>query len=336
MAHWRKKDRREAAAASASRRIAAIDIARGAALLAMAAYHFSWDLASVRLVDWPVASAAPWRAFAMAIAASFLFIAGVSLHLAHRDAVNIPAFLARLVRLALAAAAVSVATYAVFPQSGVFFGILHMMAVGSLIALPLRRLPAAALVLLAAGAVALPALWTTPLFDGTPLVITGLSATVPASNDFVPIFPWIAPMLLGLAAGRPIAARAAGGTAPKRAAPRLIALLGRWSLAFYLIHQLALYGLAAGLAQVLPVDPARERASFLADCVGGCTDNGGERAYCRRFCGCVAATLDDTSIWLSRAPDASLQPVIASAAASCELPPGFDLSTPEDGKKAGQ
>lgn len=318
----------EAGGLRADRRIAALDIARGLALLLMATYHFSWDLRTERLVSWPVANGPLWRAYAMAIAASFLFISGVSLRLAHPDRVDLGAFGVRLLRLTAAAAAVSIATYLMFPDAWVFFGILHMMAVGSLIALPLRRLPGPLLLALAALAVALPALWSSPSLDGLPLAVTGLSTSVPTSNDFVPIFPWIAPMLVGLAAAGPIAETARRGPATGRIG-RFLALLGRWSLAFYLVHQLLLYGLAAGLAEILPVDRAIERAGFVADCNLGCVENGGPAAYCQRFCGCVAAAVDGTPIWSIRNPDRSFAPLIATAATTCEQPPDFDTGAPD-------
>ena len=59
-------------------------ITGGSAIVAMAAYHFSWDLAYHRLVDWDVAGDPVWRDFARTIAASFLAISGLSLVLARR------------------------------------------------------------------------------------------------------------------------------------------------------------------------------------------------------------------------------------------------------------
>ena len=38
-----------------STRLAVLDLARGLAVVAMAIYHFSWDLSWFAYVDWPVA-----------------------------------------------------------------------------------------------------------------------------------------------------------------------------------------------------------------------------------------------------------------------------------------
>jgi uncharacterized membrane protein len=299
-------------------RVHAIDVARGLALIAMASYHFSWDLANARLVDWGVASDPLWRGYAMAIAATFLFLSGLSLQLANRSGFDLPRFAGRLLRIAGAAALVSVATYLVFPDAWVFFGILHMMVVGSLIGQPLVRLPPFLLLLLAAVAGTLPLWAQSAQFDGLPLAITGLAVSVPTSNDFVPIFPWLAPLLVGLAAGRLLVDRpVAPSPPPRRRLTRLVALLGRWSLLFYLVHQPLLFGLAEGLGWLLPVDPVVERGLFVRDCVNECAGVGADAGYCRAFCGCVAESIDGTPIWQSRTIDTSYDALISTAAASC-------------------
>lgn len=122
-------------------RLAVIDLARGLAVVAMAVYHLSWDLSWFSLVDWPVAQGPGWRLFAGSIAGSFLFLAGVSLDLAHHNGIRWQAFWRRLAMIIAAAAAVSLATYFAFGSSFVRFGILHCIALSSLIALGFVRLP---------------------------------------------------------------------------------------------------------------------------------------------------------------------------------------------------
>ncbi|WP_169453524.1 heparan-alpha-glucosaminide N-acetyltransferase [Pleomorphomonas oryzae] len=315
-------------AESRPRRLPLIDAARGVLLLAMASYHFSWDLANVRLVGWGVAFDPLWRAYAVAIAGSFLFLSGISFRLAERGGFDPLRYGVRLFRLALAAAAVSVGTYFVFPDAWIFFGILHMMLLASLLAPLLVRLPSTLLVLLAALALTLPHVWRSPLFDGIGWGFLGLAETPPVSNDLVPLFPWIAPYIIGLVAGAPLADLAARGTRKLRRSSHWLAWLGRHSLAFYLLHQPFLYGVAVGLAALIPVDPAMQRASFITDCRTEYERHGATPEMSERFCGCVATSVDNTGIWANREGDPAFEPLLATAVQACQAPATSDFSDP--------
>jgi uncharacterized membrane protein len=237
------------------RRVAAIDMARGAALAAMAVYHFSWDLSFYRLADVPVTSATGWIIFARMIAGSFLGLVGVSLVLAARGGINWRGYLKRLAQIVAAAAAITVATWFAFPGTYIFFGILHAIALFSLLALPFLRLPAVLTLATAALAFAAPALISGPLFDRPWLLWTGLGTVFPPSNDYVPLFPWFGATLTGLALAK-IAENAGywgrlAGWQPQTAFARLAAFAGRHSLLVYLAHQPLLLALLGGVAWVV-------------------------------------------------------------------------------------
>src|SRR5688500_15422712 len=101
------------APAAAAARLPLLDAARGAAVAAMIVYHFAWDLSVFRFISADVGADAGWVAFARAIAASFLFVSGVSLALADRGGLRPARFLRRLLVIALAAGAVTLATWLV-------------------------------------------------------------------------------------------------------------------------------------------------------------------------------------------------------------------------------
>ncbi len=84
----------------------------------------------------------------------------------------------------------------------VFFGILHNIALSSLIGLALIRLPALLLAGLAALALTLPVVFRSSLFDSPFLIWTGLAQRVPDTVDFVALFPWLGCVLLGMAAAK--------------------------------------------------------------------------------------------------------------------------------------
>lgn len=230
-------------------RIPALDLARTAALAGMATFHFAYDLEMFGHLPPGTTFAGTWRGLAVTVAASFLAIAGASLWLAHGHGIRWRAFVRRLAVLAGAAALVSAGTRAMFPESFVFFGILHAIAASSVIGLAFLRLPwgvtlAAALGVLLGAKPLKGALPDWPLLDWT-----GLTATPAPSVDFEPLFPWLAPFLAGLALAR-LATRS--GLAARLAPPapgrltRVLAWPGRHSLAVYLIHQPVLIALVWG------------------------------------------------------------------------------------------
>jgi uncharacterized membrane protein len=235
-------------------RILALDLARGAALVAMAVYHFVYDLELFGFVPQATSVTGGWRLLAILTAGSFLYLAGVSLWLAQGYGRNWRGFWRRFAKIAGAAALVTVATWAVMPQAFVFFGILHAIAASSLVGLLVLRLPAVALVALAAAAFAAPGVLRSELFDPWWLWWTGLQRVPVVAVDYVPLVPWVAPFLLGLATGR---AGAAAGVWHRlsqwrgNAGLERLAWPGRHSLAVYLLHQPVLIALVGAASLVL-------------------------------------------------------------------------------------
>ena len=218
-----------------------LDAARGVAVVAMVIYHFSWNLSHFGAIEVDVALHPLWRAFAKAIAASFLALAGYGLVLAHGRGVRWRPFLRRLAILGLAALAVSLGSYAVFPESYIFFGILHCIAASSALALAFLRLPWWGLALAAAAVFVLPDLVRLESLDAPVFYWTGLGTRVPFTNDYEPIFPWFAYVLAGMALARLDLPPLRPTAASQRPSP--LETLGRWSLPIYLLHQPVLFGL---------------------------------------------------------------------------------------------
>ncbi|MCE8430537.1 DUF1624 domain-containing protein [Rhodovulum sulfidophilum] len=234
-------------------RIVALDLARSAALLGMAVFHFSYDLEMFGHLPPGTVVTGGFRLLSVGVAAAFLALAGASLHLAHGQGLRPRAFLRRLLRIAVAAALVSLGTWAVFPASFVYFGILHAIAAASLLGLLLVRLPPLVPAMLALGMLLMPR--PAPLPDLGWLDWTGLTATPRPSVDFEPLFPWAAAFLAGMALAG-FASRA--GLWQRLSGPpgRLSGLLawpGRHSLAIYLLHQPVLIALVWAATRFAPV-----------------------------------------------------------------------------------
>jgi uncharacterized membrane protein len=222
--------------ASAAARVAPIDALRGIALCMMFAYHFSFDLRYYRVLNADFEHDPFWLGFRAVIVSSFLLLVGVSLVLAERSGMAWPRFLKRVGWIAAGALAATAASFALFPASFIYFGVLHSIAVTSLLAWPVRRRPAVAL---AIGIVVLVLGLTVSasVFDTRALSWIGFTTHKPVTQDYVPLAPWAGLVFVGIALGHALAASAFRGVAFLRAAPGWLRWLGRHSLVVYLVHQ---------------------------------------------------------------------------------------------------
>lgn len=222
---------------AARSRVIWLDLARTLALIGMAVYHLVWDMTLFGLLPRATVLTGGFRLLAVTVAGSFLFLAGVSLVLAHREGIRWRAFWQRLAVIAAAAALISSATFAVMPDSFIFFGILHSIAVASLLGLvflraPFWTVPVAALIVLIA-----PGLVGGAVFDTPALVWLGLGDAPVQTLDFEPVFPWFAAFLAGMTFARSTAHTRIWRRRPVTGLMRALCWPGRHSLAVYLVHQ---------------------------------------------------------------------------------------------------
>jgi uncharacterized membrane protein len=212
-----------------------LDLARTAAVVGMVIFHVTFDLQMFGHVP-PGTTFQPfWHYFARTVAGSFLFLSGISLWLAHGQGLRWPAFWRRFAKIAGAAVLVSVVSHWTTPDAPIHFGILHGMAACSLIAVVFLRMPPIITLAFAAVSFALPWWVQHPALDPLWLIWTGLSETRPSMVDYVPIFPWLAPCLAGLAFAKL-------GALPHLSLPptpmlSALGFPGRHSLVIYLLHQ---------------------------------------------------------------------------------------------------
>jgi uncharacterized membrane protein len=272
----------------------AVDVARGIAIAAMIVYHFSWDLSFLQLIGTNILQIPAWRWFARGIAGSFLVLAGFGLALAHVQGFRRVPFLKRLVKVGGAALAVTLVTYFAFPESYIFFGILHCIAVSSVLALPFLRLNPALTFVLAVFCLIAPWLFTSPALDAPWLDWLGLGASDPVTNDYVPIFPWFGLVLIGVAAGKLLLAQRKTLSLARWRADnpffKLLVWAGRKSLPIYLTHQIILLGLLYGIAQIVGPNPS-------AACRQICLMQNGNPALCPSVCSCILQQVPERDLW---------------------------------------
>lgn len=329
-----------AAEAEAGRRLAIIDGLRGVAIVAMIVYHFSWDLTFFSLADIPLLTSPFWLSMRTSIVSAFLGIAGLSLVLATAQGLDRRRYVRRLALVAGCAGIITVATYFAIPDAFIFFGILHCIALSSVLGLAFVRLPAILLAALGLACWFAPAYLADPVFDQPWWRWLGLMTYEPRSNDYVPLLPWFGVFLIGMAFGRGLVfgrrAMAALGRLP---VPGLLRWSGRNSLAIYMVHQPILIGLlfawvsATGLG-ALPTSGQGpiDRVSLAEACRQECGRNGDAAEVCEAHCACAIADLDRAGLLEGRlagslsAPDRTaadqiVDTCLAAARATSATPP---------------
>jgi uncharacterized membrane protein len=163
--------------------------------------------------------------------------------LSHQRGIKWGAFWRRMGILVGCAALITLATYFAMPQQFIFFGILHSIALASLLGLAFLRLPWVVTLLVAAAVLAVPQLYRDVAFDAPWLLWVGLAPGFPQTMDYEPVFPWFGAFLLGMSAAQLMLSR--GPLVRKAASPLLarVTWIGRHSLVIYLVHQPVIIGL---------------------------------------------------------------------------------------------
>lgn len=261
----------------------------------MATYHFAWDLELFGYIARGSANQGLLKMYARSIASSFLFVAGVSLALAYAAGLTPQAFLKRLGVIVSAAALITIVTLYATPDAFIFFGILHSIAVASVIGLLFLPLPGLVAILVGIACVILPRVYANEAFNSYWLYWVGLSTIPPRSNDYVPLLPWLGPFLIGLgstqlAIRHGVTERLAKFKAGDNPVTRVLRLSSRHSLAFYLLHQPVLVSLVWVGFQIFPPQPVNPVASFISQCEASCNAES-DAQFCSRFCGCVTDEL---------------------------------------------
>jgi uncharacterized membrane protein len=290
-----------------SGRLQSIDVYRGLAILAMATYHAIWDLNFYRLIEVGIGVDPLWISIQRGILTAFLLLAGAGLTLAHGDGIRWRGFWRREAILVVAALGVSAVTWFQFGEYFAYFGVLHAIALFSLMALPLIRAPLWVGIGTAIIFLFLPAVFSIDLFNARWLAWIGFFTATPETADLVPVFPWFGVMLIGVLGMRVL--RGAPGLAwsSSNIAIRGLALMGRWSLIIYLVHQPLLFGIITPVANWINENQTARLEGFLQSCRASCAPNG-TAAFCTAYCACALDVTVRDNLW--SAPADELQSMV--------------------------
>jgi len=283
-------------------RLPVVDLARGIAIVAMVVYHTAFDLYAEGLIAGDVENGLAWKVFARTVAGSFLVLVGIGLVLAARGGLNWPRYWRRVAFVAIGAVLVSIATWFFDPTTFVYFGILHEIAVASVLALPFLVAPWWLVAAAAALVLALPWFATSAVFAAPWLWWLGLAPDVRSTLDYVPLLPWFGAVLAGILAGRVVVRCSPALAAWRLTWPpvRWLRLAGRWSLLIYLLHQPLIFGAVHLYAVAFPPSVETTRARFVGQCEAAVCEAGNES--CSAYCGCVFDNLHGTDLYPPRRP----------------------------------
>ena len=224
-------------------------------MLWMTLFHLCFDLNHFGFLQQNFRLDPLWTWQRVFIVSLFLCCAGMGQALACAQQQTWARFGRRWAQIVSAALLVTAGSVFVFPQSFIYFGVLHGMAVMLLLLRwmapwaqrHLVALSAMGAVLIAARSVAQWLLegsaWA-PIFNHASHNWLGLISQKPNTEDYVPLVPWMGVMLWGFALGTWLLRRHA--TVVHVAVPawgKPLSYLGRWSLSYYLLHQPVLIGL---------------------------------------------------------------------------------------------
>ena len=166
------------------------------------------------------------------------------------------------------------------PDEPILFGILHCIAVASLIAALFVAAPPWAALVVGAAAVAAPFVYSSAAFNPPALVWLGLGTVAPYTLDWRPLLPWAGVVLIGLGLTQAAAPRLSGwrwtAWRPTRWPGRAAAFAGRHSLVIYLVHQPILFGLLWSVVTATGLDERHAREAYLAACPPACVSHGGD------------------------------------------------------------
>lgn len=235
-------------------RLDRIDVLRAVAMLWMTAFHFCFDLDHFGLIAQDFHHDPFWTWQRSAIVSLFLFTAGLSQAVALHQGQGWPRFWRRWAQVAGVALLVSAGSALMFPKTFIYFGVLHGIAVMLIVVRltagwgvwlwPLGALAVAAKFVAPLAIAAVPAL---DILNTPGPNVLGFVSRLPVTEDYVPLLPWLGLMWWGVAAGRWALAHQphwlGAADAPATGARKALAVLGRWSLSYYLLHQPALIGL---------------------------------------------------------------------------------------------
>ncbi|MFH1627469.1 MAG: heparan-alpha-glucosaminide N-acetyltransferase [Pseudomonadota bacterium] len=213
-----------------------IDFIRGCAVLLMVFFHLAFDLNGFHIVVIDFLNHPFWYCLPRFIVSLFLICVGMGLALVHKNSIRWHVIGRRFFRIGGWASVITVVTYMVFPERFVFFGILHCIAVASVVGVFFVDKPRLSffvfLLFVVSNLIFRPTLVPVSKWLGVD------------SMDYIPFYPWFGLVLLGVY----LESINLHKIPLKKLFPiGLFEIMGKHSLKIYLIHRPVIFGLVFSL-----------------------------------------------------------------------------------------
>jgi uncharacterized membrane protein len=213
----------------------------------MATFHFCYDLSVFGFLTFEM-NGGFFTWFRFLIVTLFFTSVGAGLFLAHTPKIQWKKFGIRESKLILSALFISVSTFYLYPSSWVWFGVLHFIAVASVIALPFLFFPRLAALL----GILFFVLYNLTDWFNLHILWTEFSKPLNlprGTQDLTRLIPWLGMVLIGVYLGKVKYWRVEKLTLGPFQKP--VSFVSKHSLVFYLLHQPPLFGLAWGLDKLI-------------------------------------------------------------------------------------
>ena len=212
-------------------RFVTIDIVRGLGVLLMIIFHLAFDLNGFRFVTIDFLENPFWYALPRFIVFLFFICVGMSLALVHKEKIKWYLVRKRFYKIGGWALLITAVTYILFPGKFIFFGVLHCIAVTSVVGVLFVNRPGLSLLL------CLVLVISDLVFEPKLLPLSDWFGVTPM--DYVRFYPWIGIVLLGI-----YLESVNFHKIPVRMGwfDRPLAAMGRHSFKIYILHRPIIFG----------------------------------------------------------------------------------------------
>ncbi len=203
----------------------------------MIIFHFAFNLNYFNFISIDIINNIFWKSFRLLIVFMFLFSFGYSLQLSNKI-FNLRKNFKKLSILLSMCLLITFSTYMIFPNTWIYFGILHFIFVSYIISFFLLKFSASILFIIALSFYTLyniDILSTNFIYEFTKEYLNLPSKT----QDLVRFFPWYSVVLLGIAASKIKLLEYFN----IQSTTKWILFLGQNSLMIYMTHQIILFSL---------------------------------------------------------------------------------------------